>query len=163
MPLPLATLLPPQLKAILGAIQAVPWRLIVEGVMVLVIIFLWNALGDAKEDAGAYKQKWKSSNDALVVCQDEKKKMGEAAQATDKVVGDNKASHAVTDKETQRLLKELREKANARKCPNVGEASDLDNGVPSGINGLDKLLDSATCTASQNGVPCTPGKPSTAL
>lgn len=163
MPLPLPTLAPLGLKAILGALQAVPWRILMEVVMLLLIIFLWNGIGDAKEQVGTYKGKLKASQEALVLCQDEKDKLVESSRVTDSVVGDNRSAHAVTDKETQRLLKELREKANAKKCPVLGalspETPSPDIGIPDGINGLDKLLDSATCAAEQHGVPCTPGKP----
>lgn len=133
--------------------------------MLVAIYLLWSLLGDAKVDLGRAEEGLEQYKGALVLCQDEQKKLVASQQASDQVVADNQAADVQTDNQTQKLLKQLREQAHAKKCVDkpVGETLPDDFNRNHGISGLDRLLDTATCTAKQNGIPCTPGGTSAPL
>lgn len=165
MKIPLTTLLPPQAKALWAALKAIPWRLLLEVCMLVAIYLLWSWLGEAKVDLGKAEATRDQAKAALVVCQDEKQKLAESQKVTDEVVSGNQQADQLVDDQTRKLLKQLQELKNAKKCtgPSVGQAQPADPDRDRGFDGLDRLLDMATCTAKQNGIPCTPRSTSAPL
>lgn len=162
MKLPLTTLLPPQVKAVIEAFKLIPWRLLMEVVMIIIIYFLWSMLGDAKTDIGKLESQKNAVKQELTDCRDGKAKLEQSQAVSDGIIADNQQADAVVDEQTRKLLKKLQEMRNA--CPkSVGETPSSGGSGTAGLDGLDGLLDLATCTAKQNGIPCSPRSTSAPL
>lgn len=129
--------------------KSLPWRLIVEGLGVVMIFILIWALKNSWKDVGKYKTLAEQRELDLQVATLAIESYEKSQATTDKAVltaGEKKEKQGTV---TAGLLKDLRD--NAGRCPDRAGAIHEDltkQPVPvTGITDLKRVLDTATCTA----------------
>ena len=129
--------------------KSLPWRLIVEGLGVVMIFILIWALKNSWQDVGKYKTLAEQRELDLQVATLAIESYEKSQATTDKAVltaGEKKEKQGTV---TAGLLKDLRD--NAGRCPDRAGAIHEDltkQPVPvTGITDLKRVLDTATCTA----------------
>jgi len=126
-----------------------PWRLIVEGLGIIMIFILIWALKNSWQDAGKYKTLAEERELDLHIAGLALESYEKSQATTDKAVltaGEKKEKQGTV---TASLLKDLRD--NAGRCPDKTGVTNEDltsQPVPvTGITDLKRVLDTATCTA----------------
>jgi len=126
-----------------------PWRLIVEGLGIIMIFILIWALKNSWQDAGKYKTLAEERELDLHIAGLALERYEKSQATTDKAVltsGDKKEKQGTVKAS---ILKDLRD--NAGRCPDKTGVTNEDltsQPVPvTGITDLKRVLDTATCTA----------------